>query len=51
MSIPRQSIREYVQACQVLLRADDLSDKEQQAVEDILDRLKEKLRAAGEELT
>jgi hypothetical protein len=45
MSIPRLSIREYVEASEILLKLDDLTDAEMEAVQEILDRLSEKLNS------
>ena len=41
MSI-RPSVREYVQASEILLKLDDLTDAEMEAVEEMLGRLSEK---------
>jgi uncharacterized protein YpuA (DUF1002 family) len=43
MSIPRLSIRKYVEACEDLLKIDDLTDEEIEAVQKMVDRISEKL--------
>jgi len=45
MSIPRLSVREYRQACEVLLKIDDLTDAEMEAVQEMLNRLSEKFNS------
>ena len=47
MSAPRQFVWEYVRAAEVLLKKDDLTDCERQAIEEILNRLSQKLLDAG----
>ena len=47
MSEHRQSVREYIRTTEALLKIDDLSDAEIQAIGDILNRLSEKLFDAG----
>jgi hypothetical protein len=39
MSIPRQSVREYLEAGEKLLKLGDLTDAETEAVQEMLDRL------------
>ena len=48
MSISRPSVREYVQASEVLLRLDDLTDAEMEAVQEILGRLSEKFNSGND---
>jgi hypothetical protein len=48
MSEHRQSVREYLRATEVLLKIDDLSDAEIQAIAHVLNHLSEKLRDIGE---
>ena len=48
MSELRQSVREYLRATEALLKMDDLSDAELQAIEHMLNRLSEKLLDDGE---
>ena len=48
MSIPRLSVREYVQDSEVLLKIDDLTDLEMQVVQEMVDRVSEKLLKDGE---
>ena len=48
MSIPRPSVREYVQASEVLLKLDDLTDAEMEAVEEMLGRLSEKFNSGND---
>ena len=43
MSNHRQSVREYVRACEVLLEVSDLTVDEQEAVETMIGRLQENL--------
>jgi len=43
----RQSVREYARACEALLKIDDLSDAEIEAVQEMLDRLSDKLLNSG----
>ena len=45
MSIPRPSVREYVQASEILLKLDDLTDAEMEAVQEMLGRLSEKFNS------
>ena len=45
MSIPRPSVREYVQASELLLKLDDLTDAEMEAVEEMLGRLSERFNS------
>ena len=47
MSEHRQSVREYLRATEALLKIDDLSDPEIQAIAKILHHLSEKLLDAG----
>jgi len=49
MSEYRQSVREYLRATEALLKIDDLSDAEIQAIAHILNRLSEKLLDDGEQ--
>ena len=44
MALPRQSVREYVQACDALIQLGDLTDHEMQLVDEMLSRLSERLR-------
>ena len=48
MSEHRQMVREYLRATEALLKIDDLSDAEIQAIAHMLDRLAEKLLDDGE---
>ena len=43
MSIPRQSVRDYIEASEKLLELDDLTDEETEAVYKMLGRLTERL--------
>ena len=43
MSTHRQSVREYMQASETLLKANDLSDEEMEAVQEMLNRISDKL--------
>ena len=43
MSTHRQSIRDYIRACEVLLQASELTVAEQEAVETMIGRLQENL--------
>ena len=47
MSIPRQSIQDYMHASEAFLKTEELSDDEMQAVQEMLDRLSEKLLDSG----
>jgi hypothetical protein len=49
MSIYRQSVHDYIRACEALLATADLSDHEIQAVETMMTRLSDELLSAGEE--
>ena len=44
MAPHRQSVREYIRACEVLLKVSDLTEAEQEDVEKMLGRLTENLR-------
>lgn len=48
MATYRQSVRDYIHACEVLLKSPDLSDAEHQAVQDMTHRLSEELNSSGE---
>lgn len=48
MSEYRQTVREYLRATEALLKIDDLSDVEIQAIGQVLDRVSEKLLDSGE---
>ena len=48
MSEQRQTVREYLRATEALLKIDDLSEAERQAITHMLDRLSEKLLDEGE---
>ena len=48
MSEPRQSVREYLRATEALLKIDDLSDAEIQAIAKRLNQLSAKLLNEGE---
>ena len=48
MSTPRLSVREYVHASEVLLKLDDLTDAEMEAVEEMLGRLSEKFNSGND---
>ena len=48
MSEHRQTVREYLRATEALLKMDDLSDGEIEAIEHMLNRLSEKLLDEGE---
>ena len=48
MSEHRQSVREYVRATEALLKIDDLSDAEIQAIAKMLNQLSEKVLDDGE---
>ena len=43
MSIPRPIIREYMEASENLAKVDDLTDMEREAVQEMMDRLREML--------
>ena len=43
MSTHRQSIRDYIHACEVLLQASELTVSEQEAVETMIGRIQENL--------
>jgi hypothetical protein len=43
VSIYRQSVNEYIRACEALLKSSDLSDHEQQVVEDTTRRMSEEM--------
>ena len=47
MSEYHQTVREYLRATEALLKMDDLSEAEVQAIEHMLDRLSEKLLDDG----
>jgi len=49
MSTYRQSVHEYIRACEVLLQTSDLSDHEYQAVQEMTRRLSDELLASGDE--
>ena len=48
MSEHSQSVREYLRATEALLKMDDLSEAELEAIAHMLDRLSEKLLDDGE---
>ena len=48
MSVYRQSVREYLRATEALLKREDLSDAEIQAIAQVLNHLSEKLLNEGE---
>lgn len=48
MSIYRQSVQDYIRACEALLNTDELTDAEIQAIEAMVVRLSEKLLNDGE---
>ena len=48
MSEHRQSVREYLRATEALLKIDDLSDAEIQAITKMLNQLSEKVLDDGE---
>jgi hypothetical protein len=45
MSTHRASVWEYVQASEALLKIDDLTDAEMEAVQEMLDRVSEKFNS------
>ena len=45
MSNPRQIVRDYLEASEDLMKLDDFTDVEIQAVQDMLDRLAEKFNS------
>ena len=47
MSAHRQSVREYARASEALLKIEDLSEEETQAVQEMLNRVSEKLLNSG----
>ena len=49
MPIYRQSVQDYLRACEALLDSPDLSDHEMQAVEEMAARLSDELLSAGED--
>ena len=49
MSTYRESVRDYIRACEVLLQSPDLMDHEHQAVQDMARRIFEELRRSGNE--
>ena len=51
MSIHRQSVQDYMRACEALLKLDELSDAEMEAVQEMRDRISEKLLNSGNDGT
>ena len=49
MSIYRQSVHDYIRACEALLATPDLSGHEMQAVEEMMTRLSDELLSPGED--
>jgi hypothetical protein len=49
MSRYRQSVHDYIAACEALLKLGELSDHEMLAVETMMTRLSEAVRSSGEE--
>ena len=49
MSIYRNSVHEYLRACEALLATSDLSEHEMQAVEEMATRLSDELLSGGED--
>ena len=49
MTLYRQSVQEFVRACETLLASPDLSGHEMQAVENMMTRLSEELLSSGED--
>ena len=49
MSIYRQSVHDYIRACEALLDSPDLSGHEMQAVEDMMTRISDELLSSGED--
>jgi hypothetical protein len=49
MSTYRQSVHDYIRACEVLIKSGDLSEHELQAVEDMARRLSDELLSSGED--
>ena len=45
----RQSVRDYIRACEALLQSPDLSDHEHDVVQDMTRRLSEELRPSEED--
>ena len=43
MSNYRQNVQDYIRACEALLQSGELSDEEMQAVQEMVDRISEKL--------
>lgn len=48
MSIHHQSVQDYIRACEALLKASELSEEEMQSVQEMADRIAEKLLNDGE---
>ena len=49
MSIHRQSVQDYMRACEALLKSEEeLTDSETRAIEEMIDRLSERLLDDGE---
>jgi hypothetical protein len=48
MSDYRQQVQEYIRASEALLKSGELSDDEMQAVQEMLDRVSDKLLNDGE---
>ena len=49
MATYRQSVHDYIRACEALLTSSDLSDHEMQAVEAMMTRLSDVLLSSGED--
>lgn len=49
MSTYRQSVHDYIRACEALLASPDLSGHEMQAIEEMMTRLSDALRSSGDE--
>jgi hypothetical protein len=48
MSTYRQSVHDYIRACEALLASSDLSDQEKQAVEEMSRRMFEEMPSSGD---
>jgi hypothetical protein len=48
MSDNRQAVQDYIRASEALLKADDLTEAEMEAVQEMVDRVSEKMLDDGE---
>ena len=49
MSTHRQSVRDYMRACEALLKLDDLTDAELEVVQEMVNRISENLINSGDD--